>query len=78
MITNKILTGYRGYPVRLTEERVRHILEHPEMAVLHDKIEETLQFNFALRGKRIKTTSPGFIVYRFLENLLGNIQFHHH
>jgi len=38
----KILTDYEGRAVRLTEERLAHILEHPEMAGMEDKIEETL------------------------------------
>ena len=38
----KILTDYEGRSVRLTDERLAHILEHPEMAGMVDKIEETL------------------------------------
>ena len=38
----KILTDFEGLEVRLTEERLAHILEHPEMAGMEDKIAETL------------------------------------
>jgi hypothetical protein len=38
----KILTDYEGRAVRLTDERLAHILEHPEMVGIEDKIEETL------------------------------------
>ena len=38
----KILTDYRGFPVRLTEEKLIHILDHPEMAMLENRIAETL------------------------------------
>lgn len=38
----KILTDYRGDKVRLTDERLLHILEHPEMVNMEPAIEETL------------------------------------
>ena len=38
----KILQDYRGQPVRLTDERVAHILEHVEMRGLIQAVEETL------------------------------------
>lgn len=38
----KILTDYEGRAVRLTDERLAHILEHPEMVGMEDRIEETL------------------------------------
>lgn len=38
----KVLTDYEGRAVRLTEERLAHILEHPEMAGMEGKIQETL------------------------------------
>ncbi|MFI5175720.1 MAG: hypothetical protein ACHQKY_12730 [Terriglobia bacterium] len=37
----KILTDYQGLAIRLTDERLAHILEHPEMAELEGAIEET-------------------------------------
>ena len=38
----RLLYDIHGFPIRLTEERLAHILEHPEMAELEDAIEETL------------------------------------
>lgn len=38
----KILTDYEGKAVRLTDERLAHILEHPEMVGMEDRIEDTL------------------------------------
>ena len=38
----KILRDYEGREVRLTDERLAHILEHPEMVGLEDGIAETL------------------------------------
>ena len=38
----RILRDYEGLAIRLTDERLAHILEHPEMADLEPAIEETL------------------------------------
>lgn len=38
----KTLTDYQGRAVRLTDERLAHILEHPEMADLEAALVETL------------------------------------
>ena len=38
----RILRDYRAANVRLTNERLAHILEHPEMAGAESHIEETL------------------------------------
>jgi len=38
----RILRDFRGLEVRLTEERLEHILEHPEMSDREGAIEETL------------------------------------
>jgi hypothetical protein len=38
----KMLKDYEGRDVRLTDERLRHILEHPEMANLEAALEETV------------------------------------
>ena len=38
----KEYVDYEGRRVRLTDERLGHILEHPEMVGLEPKIEETL------------------------------------
>ncbi len=39
----RVLKDYQGRDVRLTDERPRHILEHPEMANLEAALEETLR-----------------------------------
>jgi hypothetical protein len=38
----KILRDYQGLSIRLSDERVAHIHEHPEMLDLDARIEETL------------------------------------
>lgn len=38
----KILRDYRGEIVRLTDERLTHILEHPELKEMEAAIEQTL------------------------------------
>jgi len=39
----KTLKDYQGRAVRLTDERLAHILEHPEMANLETALTETLE-----------------------------------
>ena len=38
----RVLHDYQGLSIRLTDERLAHILEHPEMVGLERAIEETL------------------------------------
>ncbi len=38
----KTLHDYRGMMIRLTDERLAHILGHPEMAAMEPRIDETL------------------------------------
>ena len=38
----RVLNDYQGRSVRLTDERLAHILEHPEMASVASWIDETL------------------------------------
>jgi hypothetical protein len=38
----KTLIDFQGRPVRLTDERRQHILEHPEMAGMESALAETL------------------------------------
>ena len=38
----RTLRDYEGREIRLTDERIAHILEHPEMVGLEDAIGETL------------------------------------
>ena len=39
----QVLTDYEGRKIRLTEERLAHILEHPEMRGMEHRIAETLR-----------------------------------
>lgn len=39
----KTLHDHQGLTIRLTDERLSHILEHPEMHGMESAIEETLQ-----------------------------------
>lgn len=39
----KTLVDFQGRPVRLTDERGQHILEHPEMAGMERAVAETLR-----------------------------------
>lgn len=39
----KILHDYQGLAIRLTDERLAHVLDHPEMASMEPAIEETLR-----------------------------------
>ena len=39
----KTLIDFQGRPVRLTDERRQHILEHPEMAGMESALAETLR-----------------------------------
>ena len=39
----RILSDYQGKQVRLTDERLQHILEHPEMVNMASAVEDTLR-----------------------------------
>ena len=39
----KILADYEGRAIRLTDERLQHILERPEMRGMEERIEETVR-----------------------------------
>ena len=38
----RILEDFQGLAIRLTDERLAHILEHPEMAGMESAVEQTL------------------------------------
>lgn len=38
----RVIHDYRGVPIRLTDERLAHILDHPEIVGLEGAIEQTL------------------------------------
>ena len=59
----RILLDYEGRAIRLTDERLAHILEHPEMRGMEEHIEETL-----LKPERVLESlgDPGArLYYRF-------------
>ncbi len=67
----KRLTDYQGQSLRLTPERLTHILQHPEMVLMEDKIEETLHLPEQVR--RSNTDPTVLLNYRYYENtLVGN------
>ncbi|MBI3372327.1 MAG: hypothetical protein HY017_11305 [Betaproteobacteria bacterium] len=39
----KTVTDHEGRAIRLTNERLAHILEHPEMQGMEDRIQETVR-----------------------------------
>ena len=59
----KILKDYQGRDVRLTEERLQHILEHQEMASLAAALEETLRLPYLVIQSR--TDPAAELNYRF-------------
>ena len=59
----RIVRDYGGRRVRLTEERLIHILEHPEMRGMVPKIEETLRH--PLKVIRSKSDQQARLYYRF-------------
>ncbi len=48
----KVITDVFGKEVRLTDERLSHILEHPEMAELEAEIESVIQDPTEVRCSR--------------------------
>jgi hypothetical protein len=59
----KLLKDYQGRDIRLTEERLRHILEHPEMADLESALEHTVrQPQYVIQSR---TDPEAALNYRF-------------
>ena len=58
-----VLRDYRGRPVRLTDERLAHILEHPELAALETAVAETLEHPTLVVQSR--TDASAELSYRF-------------
>ena len=60
----KILLDYQGREVRLTEERLAHIVEHPEMRGVETALAETLKHPAFVIASR---TDPfAEMAYRFM------------
>lgn len=59
----KVLKDYKGVLIRLTDERLAHILEHPEMHELTGAIQEALLYpEFVVQSKSDETTH---LYYRY-------------
>lgn len=53
----KYFKDYKGISIRLTDERVAHILEHPEMTEMLDAIQEVLLHpQFVVQSNSEETT----------------------
>jgi hypothetical protein len=66
----RILHDHQGLAIRLTDERLAHILEHPEMAEMVEAIEDTL-----LRPERVveSFSDPQAMLYyrSYVSTLVG-------
>ena len=66
----KTLVDFQGRPVRLTDERQQHILEHPEMAGMESALEETLRDpQLVIRSRTDETATLSYRYY--LRTLVG-------
>ena len=60
----RILSDYQGKKVRLTDERLRHILEHPEMSNMASAVEDTLHKpQLVVRSTADETTNLHYRYY---------------
>ncbi len=59
----KILRNFQGRQVRLTEERLAHILQHPELSTMEAAIEATLKNPEQVR--RSRTDATVLLSYRY-------------
>ncbi len=58
------LADYQGRHVRLTDERLNHILEHPEMTAMEAAIVETLRApQLVIRSKTDETANLNYRYY---------------
>jgi hypothetical protein len=63
-----ILTDYQNRQIRLTEERLQHILDHPEMVDMRFQLEIVLQNPEVVRQSR--SDSKVYLYYRFYEQTI--------
>lgn len=66
----KMLEDCFGHPVRLTDERLAHILEHPEMAEMEAEIVRVLRQPQFVRRSRSDATVRLFHEY-YAQTLVG-------
>ena len=64
----EILTDYQNRQIRLTEERLQHILDHPEMVDMRSQLEIALQTPEVVRQSR--SDSKVYLYYRFYEQTI--------
>ncbi|MFN5657600.1 MAG: hypothetical protein ACK5P2_12570 [Pseudanabaena sp.] len=64
----EILTDYQNRQIRLTEERLQHILDHPEMVDMRFQLEIVLQNPEVVRQSR--SDSKVYLYYRFYEQTI--------
>jgi len=64
----EILTDYQNRQIRLTEERLQYILDHPEMVDMRFKLEIVLQTPEVIRQSR--SDSRVYLYYRFYEQTI--------
>ncbi|MFN9607914.1 MAG: hypothetical protein ACK571_06615 [Pseudanabaena sp.] len=64
----EILTDYQTRQIRLTEERLQHILDHPEMVDMRSQLEIVLQTPEVVRQSR--SDSKVYLYYRFYEQTI--------
>jgi len=67
----ELLTDYQGKKIRLTEERAKHICEHPEMFNLFSEISHVLKYPQVVMFSRTDETVN--LYYRFYyKTLVGD------
>ena len=64
----EILTDYQNRQIRLTEERLQHIFDHPEMLDMRFQLEIVLQTPEVVRQSR--SDSRVYLYYRFYEQTI--------
>jgi len=67
----KILEDCFGHPVRLTDERLAHILEHPEMKDMAAEIERILRQPQMVRRSKTDETVRLFYAF-YAQTLVGD------
>lgn len=65
----RVLIDYTGRNIRLTDERLAHILEHAEMVDMEEALEQTLQEPELVR--RSNSDPNAALYYRFYSNTMA-------
>ncbi len=64
----EILTDYQNRQIRLTKERLQHILDHPEMVDMRFQLEIVLQNPEVVRQSR--SDNKVYLYYRFYDQTI--------